>query len=161
LAQQAQYARAVLNGILRECDATQMINKKQNIKTENNLKTAQANMETDIENWNSILYDIDEAQQAGDCPVWDDVNEDKQVATRADEEIFKDVKEIQKNVDVLAKTEMIQYDMKNRKIFKPAQFHFDADVHKFMIKNNPAYRKVINDPPEKSKNLITLKKEVY
>ena len=34
LAQQAEYARAVLNGILRECDTTQVITKKQNVKTE-------------------------------------------------------------------------------------------------------------------------------
>ena len=43
----------------------------------------QRNLEHDIEKWDDILYDIDEAQQAGEVPLWDDVQDMKVIERSA------------------------------------------------------------------------------
>ena len=77
------------------------------------------------------------------------------------EQIIKDIKWIQKREDVVAMTEMIKWDMKNRNFFKPEDFKFNDDIHMFMLKKNADYRKMINEPKVKNPATITLKKVVH
>ena len=57
----SKFASAVVKGILKECDITNKVVKLTNKKTLNDLKSNQKNLEGEIEKWDDILYDIDEA----------------------------------------------------------------------------------------------------
>ena len=148
LGEMSKFASSVVKGILKECDITSRVIELQNKKTFAELTKDQRNLEHEIDKWDDILYDIDEAQQAGEVPLWDDVKEMKVLEHSAAAQILQDVKWIKKrdegNVEQM--TEMIKWDIENRKFFKPAPFKFNEDIHKFMAQKNEAYRAMVNAP---------------
>ena len=73
MAEMSKFASAVVKGILKECDITNKVVKLTNKKTFGELRQKQKGLEGDIEHWDDILFDIDEAQQAGEAPLWDDI----------------------------------------------------------------------------------------
>ena len=83
-----KHAESVIKGILKECDVTKQVQKVQDRKLLQDLKKDRHALEGDIGNWDAILYDVDEAMQAGEAPLWEDVKDLKLLEHNADEQIL-------------------------------------------------------------------------
>ena len=159
LAELSAHASSIVRGILKECDVTKRVIARQNKQTKAELDRSQRNLQNDIEKWDDILYDIDEAQQAGEVPLWDDVADAKVLEQSTADAVLQDVKWIKKREDVAAMTEMVRWDVKNRKFFKPSPFKFNDDIHDYMLRHNEDYRTMINAPQHKPNvNVATMKR---
>ena len=64
---------------------TKKVLEVQDKKVLHDLKKDRQDLEGDIDKWDAIFFDIDEAQQAGEAPLWDDVKDLKLLEHNADE----------------------------------------------------------------------------
>ena len=144
----------MIRGILKECDVTKKVLEVTDKKVLHDLKKDRDDLEGEIAKWDKILFDIDEAQQAGEAPLWDDVKDLKLLEHNADEQILQDVKWIKKRDEARVPeiTEMIRWDMENRKLFKPSPFKLNPHVHLFLYQRSEEYQALVTSAiPHSSK----------
>ena len=124
---------------------TKKVLEVQDKKVLHDLKKDRQDLEGDIDKWDAIFFDIDEAQQAGEAPLWDDVKDLKLLEHNADEQILADVRWIKKKDEAKVKelTEMVKWDMENRKNFKPSPFMTNPEVHKYLYEKSEEYASLV------------------